>query len=50
GKGNLLVNDRSERLGPGSVFFVGANVSYVVELTEDCERLDLYRAFCSLNQ
>ncbi|CAG8631503.1 13444_t:CDS:2 [Acaulospora morrowiae] len=50
GKGNLLVNDRSERLGPGSVFFVGANVSYVVELTEDCEGLDLYRAFCSLNQ
>ncbi|CAG8457354.1 4910_t:CDS:2 [Scutellospora calospora] len=48
GKGVLLFENKSEVLEPGSIFFVGANVSITVESAEDCDKLILYRAFCVL--
>ncbi|CAG8473064.1 2511_t:CDS:2 [Cetraspora pellucida] len=48
GKGVLRIENKSEVLAPGSVFFVGANVPITIELADDCERLISYRAFCAL--
>ncbi|CAG8504428.1 mannose-6-phosphate isomerase [Gigaspora rosea] len=48
GKGFLRIENKSEVLEPGSVFFVGANISITLELAADCDKLISYRAFCAL--
>ncbi|CAG8737396.1 12505_t:CDS:2 [Dentiscutata erythropus] len=48
GKGFLQYENNSEVLEPGSIFFIGANVSITLELTTDCDQLISYRAFCAL--
>jgi mannose-6-phosphate isomerase len=48
GKGTLKVDNLSESLEPGSVFFVGANVPITIEAEADSSnKLDLFRAFCT---
>ncbi|RIA95025.1 mannose-6-phosphate isomerase [Glomus cerebriforme] len=48
GKGTLKVDNLSESLEPGSVFFIGANVPIIIEAVADSDKLDLFRAFCTL--
>src|SRR6266540_2922489 len=40
GNGILKVDDLSESLEPGSVFFIGANVPIIVEAAADSDKLD----------